>query len=763
MKRVVVTLCAWFSFMCAWSLSPDLVPEDFSSFKNTQYRYSDHDKILIPSDGEIIQTIVQPNYLVENGNLSLARSEYEMIAKGETRHRHPCKEILAQDFLYCRVVVPGMETSYIPMNISNNVVMNVTDNEKYEYSATLPSRTYTISYEDIKGLIPKDIDLTHGGCVELQFCFGVFVHIKRDDGGEFHCYIRTKESQSVTLYICRPGEIAFAEEMPVLESVDGEEVMALYPTSNGSPVAFNLLSKVAPSHFPMETQSLIWRVRKGENLVKSKSTTSNRFTVENGSFEVSGMGFDYAELDEASVLHEGDLYSATRTIKALSGSVSCTTKPIKCRVVREAELDGFSQREMRVCHSDADYEVDVDDNLSDETKWLHIKGNRLNVDDLGYASIYGVRYAWEYRRGSSGTWIEMPDYASNSASVESQFNSPNGFKTLYASAPQDLVASLALIKDGRKYEFRQVAYLTGFGNRKVLAKENGIITVEAYEPITEAMFDVKHLSGICLDNQTHEDSMRVALRGEYEFKSVDSRREGVLNYGYNFPSENVKGNVAEKNLGVGIHVFASKAGSFYATYTVKDGCGTEVLLKDSLVVSNLPILDPKSVLCGNASKSIIDGVVVAEVPDGVLCRLQISNEDDDFATCDYLCSEDGVTYQRMGSRGWEIPLSTSGVKRVYLKKKTRMGSQCESEAVVVELVRVGELRNNTITHRMHYVCPGMLNPLVTCDRVSGGYGTGSYSYKWIYSTDGNYYKPMISGDSLITSADLPEGAWYQPR
>lgn len=110
MKRVVVTLCAWFSFMCAWSLSPDLVPEDFSSFKNTQYRYSDHDKILIPSDGEIIQTIVQPNYLVENGNLSLARSEYEMIAKGETRHRHPCKEILAQDFLYCRVVVPGIET-----------------------------------------------------------------------------------------------------------------------------------------------------------------------------------------------------------------------------------------------------------------------------------------------------------------------------------------------------------------------------------------------------------------------------------------------------------------------------------------------------------------------------------------------------------------------------------------------------------------------------------------------------------------------------
>lgn len=81
MKRVVVTLCAWFSFMCAWSLSPDLVPEDFSSFKNTQYRYSDHDKILIPSDGEIIQTIVQPNYLVENGNLSLARSEYEMIAR----------------------------------------------------------------------------------------------------------------------------------------------------------------------------------------------------------------------------------------------------------------------------------------------------------------------------------------------------------------------------------------------------------------------------------------------------------------------------------------------------------------------------------------------------------------------------------------------------------------------------------------------------------------------------------------------------------
>ncbi len=760
MKRVAVTLCAWLAFMCAWSLTPSLIPDDFSVFKNTQYRYSDHDKILIPSGGEIIQTIVQSNYLVESGSITVARSEYDMLAKGETRHRHPCKEILAQDFLYCRVVVPGMETLYLPIDMSNNVVMNVTDNENYEYSATIPQRRYTVSYDDVVKFILKDIDMSQGGCVELQFCFGVFVHIKRDNGGEFLCPVRTKESQTVTLYVCRPGEISFSERMPLLENVEGEEIMALYPTPNGSPVAFNLLSKVPPSHFPMESQSLIWRVSKGENLVKTKTTTSNRFTVENGSFEVSGMSFDYAELDAAGVLHEGDLYSVTRTIKTLSDGVTCATEPIKCRVVREAELDGFSQREIRVCQSDADYEFDGEDRYIDETKWLHIKGNRLNVDGLSYDTIYGVRYAWEYRRGSSGTWIEMPAYTSR-ASVESQFNSPNGFKTLYDANPQDLVAALALIKDGKKYEFRQVAYLTGFGNRKVLAKENGVIAVESYEPINAMMFDVKHMSGICLDNQMHEDSMRVALRGEYDFKSVDPRNEGVLNYGYDFPLGNVKGNVVGKKFGEGIHVFANKAGAFYATYTVKDGCGTEVSLKDSVVVSTLPVLDPNSVLCDNASRSIIEGVVVAEIPDGVLCRIRVSDEDEDFAMCDYLCSEDGVTYQPMGSRGWEIPLSAAGVKRVYLKKKTRMGSQCESEAVVVELVKVGELRNNKISHSTHYVCAGEKNPLVTCDAVSGGYGAGTYSYKWIYSVDGNYYKPMVSGDSLITTANLPDGVWNQ--
>lgn len=763
MKRTIFTLIAWFAALCVWSVTETGIPSSYDQFKTTEYRYAS--KIHFPSDG-IIRTYVGTSFMNEGASVRVIRSEFKFIARGYNQN-HPINAMIGQDLLYCSVSVSGNTYPYVPIDITGNTWLNISRNKEYNFSKKVSSKEYIISYSQIQQALKTqcNVDLDkESGCVELKFRFGVYAHMERDKGepAEFKFYIQTTESETFKIYLCRPGDISFeVDKMPVLEQAAGKEIKALYPTSNGSAIAFNLLSKEAPSHFPEDYQKLVWTVRKKEIEVAQKTTTSNRATIQTGTFAISGMSFDYGELSENGILNEGDLYSVTRTISTLSDIIKCTSEPIECRVVKEARLRGFENKELKVCPGIGELSYDgKEDSYDDQTKWLHIEGNRLNVDSVSYSSVYDARYAWEYKNADAGNWVELP-MNEGVLNIESQYNCPERFSALYNSAPQDLVVPLHLLKGGMKYKFRQVAYLGGFDNRRIVAKDKGEILVSVYDTITKPMFDVSHMSAICADNSIHDNNVKISLRDGMDVKSISPSLPGVMKYQYSFPLGNVSGSSESESLNLDISVFADKSQKAYATFTVEDGCGAQVILMDSLIVNELPVLDINHILCSNASTSILDGVFVAEVADGASCVIRVSSEDADFSISDYLYSEDDKSYNKIGSRGLALTLNTSSSKRVYLKKRSRLGSQCESDPVAVDLVKVGELHDNRITDSNYYVCANTQNPSIVCDRVSGGYGVGTYTYKWIYSTDDNYYKPMMSGENLVTTMNLSAGQWDQ--
>lgn len=712
-----------------------------------------------------IQSLVNTGYLMEGNSIRVTRREYKIQAYGKNSFHH-VDDMLGQDFLFFQVVIDGVEYSYIPVKITNNTWADYA-NKPYHFTKEVKVATYDVSYQSIEeefvNIYGKRFsDL--GDYFTIRFRFGVYINFHREDEEtDFKYYLATLPSENVDGFLCRPGEISFEEDgLPLLETIAGEDIMALYPTSNGSPVAFNLSSEKAPSRYAENKQQLIWQVTKQDEPIAKKIKEANQNTVENGSFVNSGMSFDYADLSENGVLTEGDVYNVTRQITTRAGIVSCTSEPIQCKVVKEAQLAGFSTTELKVCPGKSDITFNRnDESYENETKWLHIKGNRLNVDSVPYASLYEVRYAWEYRNVNTSSWIELPLNESG-YSAETQYNSPERFASLYSSAPQDLVIGLPLIKSGNTYEFRQVAYLEGFNNRKITARKNGVVTVTAYDTITSAAFDVAHMNSICADKEIHEIDFKVTPKNSTSIKSVQSSEAGAFNYTYSFPSANIAGTATSDSLNLNFNFYAEKQQVSYATVTINDGCGAIVILKDSLSIEALPSLDPIYVVCSNASTSIVDGVFIAELPENGKGVISISNEDVDFAVSDYYYSDDDVHYQKIGSRGLEVNLRSENNRRIYLKKQSKVGSLCESKAVIVDLVKVGAIRDNNIRESIYYVCEGSKNPAIACDQVSGGYGAGTYSYKWLYSLDNSYYKPMMSGEDLILTASLSTGQWDQP-
>lgn len=671
--------------MCAWSspMAGD-TPADYSEYKLTEYRHAD--KVHIPSDGKMIQTVAESSILVEGDSVKVSRPAYRMIAKGYN-HLHPIKEVMVQNFLFCKVFLEDKETEYRPIELPNNVVLEETNN-KYDYSPTVPGTAYNVTYDQIIATIKTDIDMAkQGGCVEIRFKFGVYTQMFRDKGDPMEYKIRmvASESKPVKLYLCKPGKIAFAEGTPVLEEGAMGKIMALYPRKIDSPVAFSLVSAGAPSKFPDDNQKLVWAVTKGGEEVKSKTTGSSRASIENGTFVESGMSFDYAELSPSGVLTEGDVYSVTRTIKTGSETVACTSEPVECKVIKDARLAGFAKRELKVCPGIGELGFNSRESYLNQTKWLHIKGNRLNVDSVSYSGLYDARYAWEYI-GEDGRWLELP-LNEGGLTLESQYNSPDRFSALYNNAPQDLVVPLQLLKAGHEYRFRQVAYLGGFGDKRIVADTTGVLRVGVYDTITRAMLDVTPLHDICLDNTTHNDTVRISLKEGTDVRSLSAAAPNVMKYSYSFPGGNAGGEVTSNSLEFGYGVFANVSRLAFASYTVEDGCGARVVVKDSMMVNDIPVLELGHIMCSNASTSVEGGVFKAEVAGGGSCVLSVSKEDADFSASDYLYSDDGQNYQKIGSRGLEVALRDSSHRRVYLMKRSRTGTMCESEPAVVELFK----------------------------------------------------------------------------
>ena len=564
--------------------------------------------------------------------------------------------------------------------------------------------------------------------------------------------VRSIESNPVSLYICNAGKIKANESYtPYIKE---EEVYAVYPstTQQSWKKFIEIESEESPSVWTTPRQQLTWNLTGDRNF--SKKLVLGKSLKESVKDGIS-QSFSYSDLTSTGDLKEGDAFKVTRNNMVPYTDVSCTTEPINFKVVKALDFErDYEEKEVFICPTEDEVKFANSSNYSNESEWLHLKGLVLNVGDLKYKSVYGIKYVWEYKNSESGVWSELPIYAGTQGDY--QYNCEKGFKTLYQTSPQDLVARINMFKAGESYDFRQVAILEGFQNIRI--ESDKYITVRSYNTISKDDFVVGDLGVHCADGETREVELSVALKDNgANYKFVEDSK---FKYEWKFALANVEKSVIAEKVSEKYNLVSAVEKTYKAEITVTDGCGTKANLTGSISFEKQPYMDPKNIICSKSSMSYENDIAIASVPEGAISVLSISTEDEDYNVSNYQYSEDGVVYSEI-SRGVEVNLGTESTKTIYVKKVSKNGNFCESQPVQVVYVKVGEISNNRLNSEVVYVCAGEKNPTISATIPSGGYGDKSYTYKWIYSDDDVSYSPMLSGENLITSSNLPAGKWAQ--
>ncbi len=635
---------------------------------------------------------------------------------------------------------------------------------------------------DLKPLIDVPIDAIEGKTVKFsartfELSFGEIVELFRDKGPETTIQFRfmidlcatrssslgnlcgkivSSYSEIVHVIKCDGGEIRPNESVnPILADNYAGKVYAVYPTASaGALDAIEVESVEDAYKYSVSSQRFSWKITDANtgSLVKLESGVEDGYKFPYG-------GATFVEGKEFSIVRETEIVNKGEKL-------SCASAPIRLQVVKPALLDGFTTTEYSVCPSKIAVKFSAEDNYTDDTKWLWLKGNTLNVESEPYAKVYGIKYKWEYKSVNSAKWTQFPEMENGiSEGKTMQYNTESGFSGLYEESPQDLVTGLDLFKNGETYLFRQVAYLQGFQNREIRASEGGVLSVSVYDTISPAMFRIDHMGMACADGASQEVKLNATFlpRNGASYKYVDDYQvERLLKYEWDFPLAEMSGSDKSQNLDKACSVVSSSVQTAYVDINVTDGCGVRINLRDSLTFRDVPFLDPNRIVCSHASYSYIpeDKVVEALVPEGEVSYLSVSTEDLDYSTSDYYCSFDkGTTYQKISSRGEKIDLGQNSEMEVYVRKQNKNGTVCSSSPVVVVYKKIGAIKDNVLENENLYVCLGSSNPEIKGHDAKGGYWDMPYAYKWLYSADGVIYNVMKTDSSIIEGVCLPKGVW----
>lgn len=682
----------------------------------------------------------------ESSTITITRGEYSGYFHGKTRGvDHAIQRYEADEHLQVCVENTWYELTTLSPSIDEPI--DAIEGKKVTFSA----RTCELSFGKIIELFRDK-----GPETMIQFRFMIDLCATRSSTLDNLCgKIVTSYSEMVHVIKCDGGKIRPNESVnPILDDNYTGKVYAVYPTaSSGALDAIDVESVEDAYKYSVSSQRFFWKITDANsgNLVKSESGVED------------GYKFSYGG---ASVV-EGKEYSIVRGTEIVNKGekLSCESTPIGLQVVKPALLDGFTTTEYSVCPSKIAVKFSAEDDYTDDTKWLWLKGNTLNVESEPYAKVYGIKYKWEYKSVNSAKWTQFPEMENGiSEGKTMQYNTESGFSGLYEKRPQDLVTGLDLFQNGETYLFRQVAYLQGFQNREIRASEGGVLSVSVYDTISPAMFRIDHMGMACADGASQEVRLNATFlpRSGASYKYVDDYQvEKLLKYEWNFPLAEMSGSDLSQNLDKACSVASSSIQTAYVDINVTDGCGVRINLRDSLTFRDVPFLDPNRIVCSHASYSYIpeDKVVEALVPEGEVSYLSVSSEDVDYSTSDYYCSFDqGTTYHKISSRGEKIDLGQNSELEVYVKKQNKNGTVCSSSPVVVVYKKIGAITNNVLESENLYVCLGSSNPEIKGPNASGGYWD-IYTYKWLYSADDVIYSVMKTDSSIIEDVVVPKGGW----
>ena len=208
------------------------------------------------------------------------------------------------------------------------------------YMHIVPQGQIKVNYDKLNYAYKKSSSYFFGeDADEYRIQFMYIVHAeawKECDNYTTNLNVRTRVSEEVPLYICKPGKIKANEKYtPYMEE---EDAYAVYPTSiqQSWKKFIEIESEESPSVWTTPRQQLTWNLTGDRNSTKVLIVGNS---LKEGIKKGISQSFSYSDLTPIGDLKEGDAFKVTRNNMVPYTDVSCTTEPINFRVVKALDFE----------------------------------------------------------------------------------------------------------------------------------------------------------------------------------------------------------------------------------------------------------------------------------------------------------------------------------------------------------------------------------------------------------------------------------------
>ena len=479
----------------------------------------------------------------------------------------------------------------------------------------------------------------------------------------------------------------------------------------------------------------------------------------------------FKESNNNQEIKAGQKFEVHRTIKyeddLFVGSKECESNAIEFLVLPSPTLDGIYEVPNKTeCPVTTQLVVGQEASMF-ENDYKIYPGNKCDFGEFSkYESAYGVKYRWKYSTDkTSERFLETKG-------KEDKIRRSNELFTYNPDNTPDLRIPLSSLEEGVTYKFRQCVILENFENTEIYAPDDVYYTIKISKKVKEEDLQIEvSQPEVCMGDNL-EDVQFTAKYKEGENPS-DYKMEK-----FSFNCKIINGDDVEEftsdNEVNTTRNYPNIQNDVRFVVSMQDGCSSEPIVKEAVMhVNPLPTFTVDNITTTSNNISLTkntsseENYIVVKGYRGRECKLIISDKENSTHKYFYSEKNDGSDLKPMTGGVYKTNLTDDMPPALYFYKKRTVGTNCISEPVKVEFMKLDEVAGNRFLVSTIYVCPGSTVPKLNENNAIPEAVTGQATaiYEWQYSNDGSSWYKMSNvnaeGESIYFENKNYDGSWQR--
>ncbi|MBO7428211.1 MAG: hypothetical protein J6U08_05830, partial [Paludibacteraceae bacterium] len=322
------------------------------------------------------------------------------------------------------------------------------------------------------------------------------------------------------------------------------------------------------------------------------------------------------------------------------------------------------------------------------------------------------------------------------------------------------------------YKFRQCAILEAFEDAEIYAPDDVYYTIKISKKVkTDDLTVEVSQPEVCMGDNL-EDVQFTAKYKEGEAPSDYNLEKFSFNCKI-INGDNVEEFTSDNEVNT-TRNYPNIQNDVRFVVSMQDGCSSEPIVKEAVMhVNPLPTFTVDNITTTSNNISLTkntsseENYIVVKGYRGRECKLIISDKENSTHKYFYSEKNDGSDLKPMTGGVYKTNLTDDMPPALYFYKKRTVGTNCISEPVKVEFMKLDEVAGNRFLVSTIYVCPGSTVPKLNENNAIPEAITGQATamYEWQYSNDGSSWYKMSNvnagGESIYFESKNYDGSWQR--